>query len=102
YTVESVVMPEGLTGQTGGVDFFPVGRMVACFMRGEVMVYDLNLKKWSVFADGLQSPLGILAISDSAVIVAQLSEITKIIDTDAVGRADLYENISNESGQSGK
>ena len=101
YSVESVVMPEGLAAQTGGMDFFPDGRMVACFIRGEVMVYELDSKKWSVFADGLQSPLGIVAINDSTVMVAQLSEITKITDTDADGRADLYENISNEFGQSG-
>lgn len=101
YSVESVAMPQGLNAQTGGIDFFPDGRLVACFMRGEVMIYNPASNKWSVFADGLQSPLGILALNDSSVVVAQLSEITRITDVDGDGRADLYENVSNDFGQSG-
>src|SRR6266498_6095845 len=65
YRLETIEMPKGLSGQTGGIDFLPDGRLVACFMRGEVMTYNLKTKEWKLFAEGLQLPLGILALSDS-------------------------------------
>src|ERR1700704_372930 len=73
YRVETIVMPNGLASQTGGIDFLPDGRLIACFMRGEVMTYNLKTKEWKLFAEGLLLPLGILAISDSEVLVMQLS-----------------------------
>src|SRR5205809_902447 len=69
YRVEIVEMPKGLAAQTGGIDFLPDGRLVACFMRGEVMTYNLTTKEWKMFAEGLQLPLGILAVSNSEVLV---------------------------------
>ena len=87
-------MPKGLSGQTGGIDFLPDGRLVACFMRGEVMTYNLKTKEWKLFAEGLQLPLGILAVSDSEVLVMQLSNLMRIKDTDGDGHADLYENAT--------
>src|ERR1700712_4730799 len=65
YRVETVEMPKGLASQTGGIDFLPDGRLVACFMRGEVMTYNLKTKEWKLFAEGLQLPLGILAVHNS-------------------------------------
>ncbi|GAA4307420.1 PQQ-dependent sugar dehydrogenase [Compostibacter hankyongensis] len=101
YRVETVKMPQGLTAQTGGVDFMPDGRLVACFMRGEVMTYDLHTQAWKRFAEGLLLPLGILAVNDSAVLVMQLSGLTRIKDTDGDGQADLYENAASDFGMSG-
>src|SRR5262245_57106487 len=101
YRVESIEMPKGLTGQTGGIDFLPDGRLVACFMRGEVMIYDLQTKEWKLFAEGLLLPLGILAVSNSEVLVMQLTNLMRIKDTDGDGRADLYENATSDFGISG-
>jgi hypothetical protein len=101
YRVDTVKMPEGLSGQTGGIDFLPDGRLVACFMTGEVMTYNLKTKEWKLFARGLQLPLGILAVSNSEVLAMQLSELTRIKDTDGDGRADVYENAANDFGMSG-
>lgn len=53
YRVETIEMPKGLTGQTGGIDFLPDGRLVGCFMHGEVMMYNLKTKEWKLFAEGL-------------------------------------------------
>jgi hypothetical protein len=33
YRVETIEMPQGLSSQTGGIDFLPDGRLVACFLR---------------------------------------------------------------------
>src|SRR4051812_10596122 len=101
YRVETIAMPKGLAAQTGGIDFLPDGRLVACFMRGEVMTYDLKTKEWKLFAEGLQLPLGILAVSNSEVAVMQLSNLMRIKDTDGDGHADLYENATSDFGISG-
>src|SRR6476620_766562 len=101
YRVETVEMPKGLSAQTGGIDFLPDGRLVACFMRGEVMTYNLKTKEWKLFAQGLQLPLGILTVSDSEVLVMQLSNLMRIKDTDGDGHADLYENATDDFGMSG-
>jgi len=101
YRVDTVRMPPGLTAQTGGVDFFPDGRLVACFMRGEVMTYDPGSKKWELFAEGLQGPLGVLATGNDEVLVMQLPELTRIRDTDGDGHADVYEKAADGFGISG-
>jgi glucose/arabinose dehydrogenase len=101
YRVETIAMPKGLTSQTGGIDFLPDGRLVACFMRGEVMTFDVKTKEWKLFAEGLQIPLGILAVSNSEVLVMQLSNLVRIKDTDGDGHADLYENVTDNFGMSG-
>ena len=101
YRVETIEMPKGLSSQTGGIDFLPDGRLVACFMRGEVMMYNLKTKEWKLFAEGLQLPLGILAVSNSEVLVMQLSNLIRIKDTDGDGHADLYENATSDFGMSG-
>lgn len=101
YTVETITMPEGLTSETGGIDFLPDGRLVACFIRGEVMIYDPATKNWAVFADGLHEPLGIMAVSNSELVVMQRPELTRIKDTDGDGRADVYEKLTDDFGLSG-
>ncbi len=101
YRVDTVAMPEGLSAQTGGIDFFPDGRLVACFMRGEVMTYNPESKKWKLFAEGLQGPLGILATDNKEVLVMQLPELTRIRDTDGDGHADVYEKAADGFGISG-
>jgi hypothetical protein len=100
YKVETIALPKGLTGETGGVTFMPDGRLVACFIRGEVMTYEPKSKQWKVFATGLHEPLGIMAVSNSEVIVMQRPELTRIKDTDGDGVADLYENMADEFGLS--
>jgi glucose/arabinose dehydrogenase len=100
YRVETIALPKGLTGETGGVTFMPDGRLVACFIRGEVMTYEPKSKQWKVFATGLHEPLGIMAVSNSEVIVIQRPELTRIKDTDGDGVADLYENMADDFGLS--
>src|SRR5688500_19743322 len=92
YRVETIQMPSGLKSQTGGIDFLPDGRLVACFIRGEVMIYNLQTKEWKLFAEGLLLPLGILAVSNSEVLVMQLTILMRIKDTDGDGHDDMFEN----------
>ena len=101
YQVESIALPQGLRGETGAIDFLPDGRLVACFLRGEVMIYDPKTKKWQLFAEGMHEPLGIAVVSNSEFLVMQRPELTRIKDTDGDGQADLYETVSDEFGVSG-
>ena len=101
YTVESIELPEGLSAEVGAIDFLPDGRLVACFLRGEVMIYNPKTKDWKLFAEGLQEPLGILPVNGSEFIVMQRPELTRIKDTDGDGQADLYETVTDDFGISG-
>ncbi|MFH5832864.1 hypothetical protein [Halalkalibaculum sp. DA384] len=101
YSVETIETPEGLSVETGGLDFLPDGRLVGCFRRGEVMTYDEETKEWDLFAYGLQDPLWIKAVSNHEVLVMQRAELTRITDTDQDGKADLYETVTDDFGMSG-
>ncbi|MDH4296959.1 MAG: hypothetical protein OEV74_11800 [Cyclobacteriaceae bacterium] len=101
YRIESIPLPDGLAGETGAVAFLPDGRLVACFLRGEVMFYDPKIKQWHLFAEGLHEPLGVLPMSESEVIVMQRPELTRLVDTDGDGHADLYETLTDDFGMTG-
>ena len=101
YRVETIKMPEGLTSETGAVEFLPDGRLVACFTRGEVMTYNTLTKEWKLFAEGLHDPLGILVVSNSELLIMQRPELTRVKDIDGDGIADLYEKVTDEFGLSG-
>jgi hypothetical protein len=45
------------------------------------MIYNLQTKEWKLFAEGLLLPLGILAVSNSEVLVMQLTNLMRIKDT---------------------
>lgn len=101
YRVETIKMPDGLTSETGAVEFLPDGRLVASFTRGEVMIYNTLTKEWKLFAEGLHDPLGILVISNSELLIMQRPELTRVKDTDRDGIADLYEKVTDDFGLSG-
>jgi hypothetical protein len=101
YRVENIELPKGLAGQVGALAFLPNGNLVAAFIRGEVMTFNPNSKTWSVFATGLHDPLGIQAISNSEIWVMQFPELTRIVDTDGDGKADLYETVTDKFGMTG-
>lgn len=101
YGIETIPMPRGLNAEVGGLGFLSDGRMVACFHRGEVMIYDPQTKEWKLFAEGLHDPLGLLVINDSEVLVMQQPELTRLKDTDGDGVADVYETVTDDFGISG-
>ena len=101
YEIQTISTPDWLTAETGGIDFLPDGRLVACFQRGEVMIYNPEAKKWSLFAQGLHDPLGIMAVNKSEFLVMQRPELTRVKDTDGDGKADLFETVTDDFGQAG-
>lgn len=101
YRVETIPTPEGQVPEAGGVDFLPDGRMVSVFHHGEILIYDPATREWSVFATGLHDPLGVVVLSDREMIVGQRPEVTRVIDSDGDGKADVFETVSDEFGMSG-
>src|SRR5690606_34058179 len=101
YRIEEIPTPPGQVPETGGIDFLPDGRVVAVFHHGEILIYDPKSSEWSVFATGLHDPLGVVVINEREMIVGQRPEVTRVVDTDGDGKADLFETISDEFGMSG-
>lgn len=101
YVIETIETPRGLHAETGGLAFLPDGRLVACFLRGEVMIYNPETKEWRLFAEGLHEPLGVLPVSESEILVMQKPELTRVKDTDGDGQADVYETVTDDFGMAG-
>ena len=101
YEVETIETPPGLSAETGGIAFLPDGRLVACFLRGEVMTYNPATKEWRLFAAGLHEPLGVLPVSESEMLVMQKPELTRLKDTDGDGQADVFETVTDDFGMAG-
>lgn len=101
FRIDSIATPQGLTAEVSALDFLEDGRLVAGFMRGEIMFYQPDTKQWEVFAAGLHEPLGIQAISPSEMLVMQLPELTLLKDTDGDGTADVYQTIYDDFGMTG-
>ena len=87
--------------QTDGLDFMPDGRLVACFVAGEVFTLRPETGEWKLFADGLHTPLGVVALNDREVMVSQRPELTLLRDLDGDGVADEYKTFSDDFGISG-
>ncbi len=101
YIVETIETPPGLRAETGGIAFLADGRLVACFLRGEVMIYNPETREWKLFAEGLHEPLGVLPVSESEILVMQKPELTRLKDTDGDGHADVYETVTDDFGMAG-
>src|SRR5690554_2037872 len=101
YIIDSIPMPQGLSGEVGALAFLPSGKLIAAFRRGEIMTYDPASHEWAVFARGLHLPLGLLVRSESEVLAMQYPELTRLVDTDGNGEADVYENVTDDFGLGG-
>ena len=103
YKVTQIPNPPSKFGtkQIDGLDFLPDGRMVVCLPSGEIFFYDPKTSGWQIFAEGLHNPLGVIAESNSSLVISQRPEVTRVSDTDGDGRADFYQVMTDEFGMSG-
>ncbi len=76
YKIENIPMPPGLSAENGGVAFTPSGKLVTCWHHGEVYLHNPATGTWTLYAEGLQNPLGVLARSETEILVLQQSELT--------------------------
>lgn len=101
YRVDTLSLPQQMIGEVSGVAFTPKGTLVVTTRRGEVWMRDYPSERWHRFAYGLYEGFGIVANSESDVIVIQRPEFTRLRDTDGDGMADVFETISDEWGITG-
>jgi len=101
YRVETVPTPEGIAPEVTAVTFGPDGRLYATFRRGYIYSMDPKTLRWRKFASGFQTALGILPGKPGEFFVAHLPELTRVVDTDGDGLADLYETVGDQWGMSG-
>ncbi|TKC09520.1 hypothetical protein [Pedobacter frigoris] len=95
YKINKVRIPEGPILEVGGLITLPNGDLGISTRRGEVYVVEnptSNRPYFRKFATGLHEILGI-AYKDGAIYVAQRGELTKLIDKNMDGKADVYETI---------
>lgn len=95
FKIMKVRVPEGPVLEVGGLVTLPNGDLGISTRRGDVYVVEnptSNRPYFRKFATGLHEILGI-AYRDGAFYVAQRGELTKLIDRNMDGKADVYETI---------
>jgi azurin/glucose/arabinose dehydrogenase len=94
----SLPAPANVLLEVTGILPLPGKRLIITTRRGEIWIIDGAYDddphpKYTLFASGLHEPLGIIAAPKGGYYVAQRQELTRIVDTDGDGRADLFETI---------
>jgi len=95
FRINKVRVPEGPILEVGGLITLPNGDLGISTRRGEVYIVENPTSAkpyWRRFAFGLHEILGI-AYKNGALYVAQRGELTKLVDKDQDGKADVYETI---------
>jgi cytochrome c551/c552 len=95
YKMLTPPIPEGIILEVGGLTTLPNGSIGISTRRGEVWIVENPTSRtpyFRKFASGLHEILG-LAWKDGALFCAQRGELTKLIDKDGDGKADIYETV---------
>lgn len=101
FSFDKIPNPTGIDPQVGAMDTMKDGRIAVAFHRGELMIFDPKTQSWTLFASGLQEPLGMLVEDDNNILVMQRAELTRIKDLDGDGSADEYLTVYDDFGMSG-
>lgn len=105
YKLETIPFPEGVPPEVGAVGFTPSGKIVVALRRSDVLIAtpteDPKKFEWSLFASGLHNACGMHIVSDKEILISQMPELTRLIDEDGDGSADIYENVASPWGMSG-
>ncbi|UZD23350.1 hypothetical protein PBT90_08115 [Algoriphagus halophytocola] len=95
FKIMRVTAPEGTLLEVGGLTVLPNGDLGVATRRGDVFIVENPTSPkpfFRKFASGLHEVLG-LVYEDGAFYLAQRGELTKLVDTDQDGKADLYETV---------
>lgn len=98
YRIVTLPVPEGVELEVGGMAVMPNGDLGVSTRRGDVYIiqnpYQLNgsLPYYKKFATGMHELLG-LAYTGGNFYCAQRGELTKLIDKNGDGKADVYETV---------
>ena len=105
FRIEHFPVPKEIGLLVTGMDWLPNGDLAICTWSGEIYIVEkaqgpVAAARYRRFARGLNEPLGIKVIRDQ-IYVVQKSELTRILDTDRNGEADLFQTINSDWGYSG-
>lgn len=97
YSLGTIEIPPQIKLGVGGLAFTPKGDLLICTREGEVWRYRDG--HWNLFASGLHEALGLYVDpKTSEVWVMQRPELTKLIDEDGDGKADVYQTVNADWG----
>jgi mono/diheme cytochrome c family protein len=100
FKVETLPLPRAMIPEVSGVAFTPQGTLVVTNRRGEVWMRNAA-GAWRRFATGLYEGFGLVAPSETEILVIQRPELTRLRDTDGDGVADRYETMADQWGITG-
>jgi len=95
FKIMKVSSPEGTLLEVGGLVTLPNGNLGISTRRGDVFIVENPTSArpfFRKFASGLHEILG-LAYKDGHLYLAQRGELTKLIDSDMDGQADIFETV---------
>lgn len=95
FRIMRLSTPEGIILEVGGLTILPNGDLGVSTRRGEVYIVENPTAQrpyFRKFASGLHEILG-LAYKNGAFYCAQRGELTKLMDTNQDGKADVYETV---------
>lgn len=95
FKILKVTAPEGTLLEVGGLTTLPDGSLGVATRRGDIWIVENPTSRkpfFRKFASGLHEILG-LAYKEGALYCAQRGELTKLVDTNKDGKADVFETI---------
>jgi cytochrome c551/c552 len=95
FKIMRVPAPEGIILEVGGLCTLPNGDLAVTTRRGDVFIVENPTSQhpyFRKFASGMHEVLGV-AYKNGALYCAQRGELTKLVDTDKDGKADIYETV---------
>ena len=105
YQIEPFPIPAELDLKITGMDWISDDTLAVCTWAGDVYLVEhaqgpaANIR-YRRFARGLNEPLG-LKVAKKEIYVVQKSELTRLVDTDGNGEADLFQTVNYDWGYSG-
>lgn len=106
YPITKLPIPQDAYLEVGGLELLADGRLAVSTRRGEVYLVtnpqsqNLAEVRFQRFAQGMHEVLG-LAEYDGQLYATQRGEVTRLIDEDGDGRADLHETVTDQWGING-
>jgi cytochrome c551/c552 len=95
FKIMKVPAPEGTILEVGGLCTLPNGSLAVTTRRGDIFIVENPTSQhpfFRKFASGLHEVLG-AAYKDGALYVVQRGELTKLVDNNMDGKADVFETV---------
>ncbi len=95
FKILKVTAPEGTLLEVGGLTVLPDGNLGVATRRGDIWIVENPTSRKPFFrkyASGLHEILG-LTYKEGALYCAQRGELTKLIDSNQDGKADVFETV---------